>query len=117
MTLNELVEHLRRQASNASRITAQFRLDFDRDAAESLTWSDNVFEAAAELRVFERVIKHLTKPESKVTFDSIRGFALEEAVHGARYPKHSTSPVSNLVAEYETRAWAKIYELTMELGL
>ncbi len=78
-----------------------------------LEWSQGVFEAAADLDIATRILKSVT---GGTTVMFLAEFATKEAMHGARYPQHSSSPVSNYTLTLRTAAWAKMAETLTDLA-
>lgn len=85
------------------------------DVREVVRWHGaDVLLAAARCAVFARVVEALRAvgtPESKATVETIREYAVKEALRRVVFPSHSTSPLANLDAECEGQAWGEVAEL------
>ncbi len=81
--------------------------------AHELEWSSGLFDYAAEAKVLQRAIMTVWGGEERgepVSLETLLRIANQEALRGARYPKHSTSAPSNLMHQAETAAWANLSE-------
>lgn len=76
------------------------------DPAYSLAWGDEAFRTAAELRVLKQLVNDLG--EEQATIKQITAALTIRVLYGAKYPSHSTSPTSNLIAQYELAACASL---------
>lgn len=107
-TQEALAAEMRTFAERELRYAAQILLPWAQRFADNpysaLDWSMPAFEAAAREYVAKLVLSSLDK--GNATPESIKTFALREALSGARHPHRSTSAPANLVAECTTSAWA-----------
>ena len=77
----------------------------------SLSSAENTVTGLGTHLICQRAIAWLRREEKPITVDELRIHALTEAVRFAKYGHHSTSPMSNIVAEAEASAWAEIAEI------
>lgn len=77
----------------------KFLLEFTKDPAYALSWSNNTFKDAAELRVNKQIM--LALQDGDADLDNIRSTLMERVLHKSKYPPQSTSPTSNLIEQYE----------------
>jgi hypothetical protein len=89
-------------ATDATRTLAAFKKGFDASPVDAFRWSESAIEAAAVFDVYGTLLALLDEKGFAVAL----GIAAENALNGAQYPQHSTSSVSNLVAEAKTAAFA-----------
>ena len=109
-TAEELLPHLQRRIETAQHILDTFEADFKKDPVRALVWSQDTFVAAARLQVNSEVLKHLAEGCS---LENLRKTVTQYALAGAKFPKFSTSPCTNLMEAYRTAAYA---EITEDLG-
>lgn len=77
------------------------------NAAYELEWSNNTFERAAKLKGYIILLRAL---EKDISISEIREYFLKLVMDGARGPSFSTSPTTNLIAQYFTKACACLAE-------
>lgn len=88
---------------------AKFTADFAKNPNYAMKWSDGTMRAAAQLDVYTRLSSIIDAPENG-GLDVAFAYAREQAMRYARYNNHSTSPISNLMAELEAAAYAEFAE-------
>jgi hypothetical protein len=81
---------------------------FQKNPAYALEWSNDIFDYAAELKVYSIAIEALKAPEA---LENMRDFAKERVSYHIRNPQRSTSQQSNLIFQSEGRAWGQLLEL------
>lgn len=88
---------------------AEFKKNLDKHPTYALSWSGDVFQAAATYEVAVEVKNYF---EAGVEWADLVDKALKEALRGARNlgNSRSTSNCSNLVDDAKTKAWADAYE-------
>jgi len=97
------VESLSRLAGYEDAQVAAWGVKFAADPAYAFECASNVAEAAAKARVFRTLAVMTLECGPFKTF----AYAQEQALRGARWPSHSTSPMANLMHEADTAAWAE----------
>jgi hypothetical protein len=107
-TLEFLAEHGK---SYAEEKIKEFHEKFLENPSHHLEWAGNLFEQAAKLEVYGRVLQ--LKGQRPVPDDEVvqhfSDFARDAAIRGARWPSRSTSPLANLSDQAKTSAWANLY--------
>ena len=95
-----------------SKVVAQnklnkFKEDFEKDPLKAMHWSLDVFEAAAELRVWEEI-------ETAIKEGADLGDVIHDMNHAilseAQHANHSTSPTANIADQAKKRVLAKTYQ-------
>jgi hypothetical protein len=109
-TLNKLLAVLNRGIDEAKAELARFSEKFAEDPAYAFEWATGSVEAAAKLRAWSRVREALTTADTTATPETIQLYLTEEVLRGARSPKRSTSPMSNLVDESTLAAQAELLD-------
>ena len=97
------VECLDRTVRFQDEKVATWRKKFDSDPAYAFECASQVAEAAAKAQVYRLIIALTLEAGPFKALDR----ATEEALRGARWPSHSTSPMANLMHEAQTAAWAE----------
>ena len=99
------LESMERSARGA---VAKFTTNLAENAAYAFEWADAAAAGAAELKVCATVrawMSHETKP---ATLDVVRQELARQVRSGARFPKHRTSALTNLMAQNELAAQASL---------
>lgn len=96
-----VIEHI----ALARRRIESFKSDLDDGPFSALENCDSTFSDAAKLRVLTIVKAMLDRGDS---VEAIVSHAMKEVMRGARHPRDSTSPTSNLAHRMLTAAWAEI---------
>lgn len=117
--LGIIVEAVRSQIARAQATVDGFAARFAEDPVRAFEWSQGAIEAATRLDVFESAVLRLTdndgvpclERDGKSTIESLRAYATDKIMHGARYPAHSSSQVSNVVSQQTVSAWAQLVEI------
>lgn len=91
---------------------AQFANQPDR-AATHLEYSDDLFEAAARVRVFRAALRTL---EQTATYELATQHMLRSLLERARVPTKSTSTSANLLYQSVCSAWADVVDMIQELN-
>lgn len=111
-----LIEYLMMVRDRAAEETARFAVAFAQSPRWALDNCDNAFEAAARLSATKDALKSLTSTDSKATVESMRDYALRQALNVAKYPKQSTSTTATLLSRYDGAAWAEVYEFARDIA-
>jgi len=108
----KVIESLTEAIESADRAIEKFQAKLDSDPAYALEWSTGAFEAAAKKKVYSQVLawaQAATATEEEDLRDKMGPYLVEQALNMASYiANKSTSPVSNLLKEYELQAWSKV---------
>lgn len=107
--MKELVNRFNEIAKSNQTVLDKFTVDFAKNPAYALGWSNDVFRAAARVKIAQDLAKAFEN--EGVTVVKIRALLSDRIVQRAKYPPQSTSPVSNLMEEYETAAYAEALEV------
>lgn len=73
---------------------------------EKVFSSDVNVKRAATLAIHRRMLNALTAPDSNATLETLREYALNQALSGAKHVSHSSSGTTNLMDSYKTGVWA-----------
>lgn len=92
-------------AEMAQATLDKFTVEFARDPAHALNWSNGTFAAAAELKVAKMLLAAI---EDGATLANIRETLTSRVLYRAKFPPQSTSPTANLIEQYELAASAEI---------
>ena len=104
--MTTLLERFQRQAQYETATIEKFKLELDKDPAYALSWGNEVFRAAAKLKVVNEIINSLKDLEPA---ENIKDALMDRIMHKSRYPAQSTSPTSNLIEQYELAVCAEIF--------
>ena len=88
----------------------KFIEDFAENPSYALSWSLDIYDNMAELKVWKEVERVLITKDTKVTIESLKQSYLRFVLNGTKYPSRSTSPTSNLMAECLLSAQATLLE-------
>lgn len=100
---------------NEPKKIEKFAEELKKDPAYAFDWSLEAMEAAAKLKVAKQVKASF---DSGTSIEDLFKYATHETVRGARYVRQSSSPVSNVMHQFTTAAWATIAEfLEQTLGM
>lgn len=99
-----VVSFLSDRIKSAESKVARWARDLTDDPAMAFEWAEEVIAAAADLKVVRRVVGIIQEKGIEVA----RGYALKEAIRGARWPHKSTSAVANATLHEVTAAWADV---------
>lgn len=106
MTKEKLKSYLDKRIEEAQAVIDDFQKRFNLYPAHALGWSDNVFEAAAQLDFCKRLKDSLD--HESCTIELIKANATDIVIRASMSPTHSTSPTANLLATYQNKAWADL---------
>lgn len=92
-------------ATFATKLTDPERWDA---ACSAFEWAESAAEAAASVKVAKRILAwYETNPDYDMVVREVRAAVM----HAARFPKHSTSQLSNLMAQNEMAAYAAVLDV------
>jgi hypothetical protein len=109
-----LLRRLSGELASAASELARFQERFAQDPAHAFEWADAAVEAAAKVEVLGRARGFVEADD----FEDKRGGWL--AIHrnallvGAKWPRHSTGQVSNLLDRFRLSATAQLVEMLVE---
>jgi hypothetical protein len=92
----------------AQRQVDLFKESLDKEPAYALSWAGRVYDAAAQLKVYNAALSFLQDTEESVA--GLRAEANRQVLQAARNPSRSTSPWSNEMDRCEAQAWAQLAE-------
>jgi hypothetical protein len=96
---------LRNLIEDADRNIADWTERLAKNPCDAFEWSDGAMQRAAEKEVALH-LKAIVESE-KGGIDQAVAYAVEQALRGARWPSHSTSTITNVMAEFKTAAFAE----------
>jgi hypothetical protein len=99
-----LTDWLYRQIANADVVLESFREAFEGNPANALDGSRRAFEAAAMRAAAAEAVVYLDSQGEAYTLSVLK----DRLSNAAQSPTFSTSPTSNLMAQYSIAALAKI---------
>lgn len=121
-TLERLHENLTGEYDSARQAVDTFAYKLiDGEPATEFEWGVGAVRSAARAAIFSKFITEVESfqeddPGNEGRTDEealalLLDEARKQAIHGARDPKDSTSPMSNLVERYKTAAWAEAADM------
>jgi hypothetical protein len=81
------------------------------DPSYTLSWSQDVFAAAAEIKILNQVRDYLIHDgiyTAAAPVSNLIDMLTNKVISGAKYPSFSSSTTTNLISQYETAAAAMI---------
>ena len=102
--MNDPKARFESKADSARLTINKFLAKMMEDPAYALCWSDEVFQAAARLKVAKQIISFF---EGNFSAQQAREYVMDEVLCKSKYPAHSTSPASNLMEQYILAAYAE----------
>lgn len=106
MNKQELEQEIEFKLKFYSKKKEEFLKKFNEDSYSALEWGSQIAETSANERVW-LIIQHSLK---ELDLHKVFARISDEVLRGARYPQHSTSPMSNYMKQLEISAWAQAYE-------
>jgi hypothetical protein len=95
--------------SSGKEAVEKFAKDITTDnTAYHFEWAHGVMQSSATANVAKYFLNSL---DNNATFWNIRDNLQDKLMHGAKYPSFSTSPTSNLMAQFMTSGVAEWLEL------
>lgn len=116
-TLKDHKDTLEYQLDYSRRQVERWQGDFAKDPAHALVWATPAFEHAAAAKVYQLVLGGADRLAEKADYDdaavvaALLEYARDRMVEKAQNPPFSTSPTSNLMDQYEGKAWARVYRM------
>ena len=106
-----LIEALTDLGDRGSANLAEFEKRFAEDPAYAFEWADGAMQAAARKRACARIVAGLTGGDRPWTVPECERAIRAEVARAARFPKRSTSPISNEMELYNTQGLAEALEM------
>jgi hypothetical protein len=107
MKLDSFKEDLNFEIKSLEKTLEKWTLNFQKNPAHALSWSNDIFRDAAKLSVAKEVSYWL---EQKISLAETKKYALERTLRGAEFPPSSTSMPANVMEMQCTSAWARMAE-------
>jgi hypothetical protein len=107
--LERLRRHYEAEIAECNEALEKWRMKFADNPLFAFEWSLGAIGSAASLIVAEEILGAIDG--GVATRKTILKHAEKRVMTGALYPPQSTSPTSNLAAQYKTAAWANAVEL------
>lgn len=111
----ELIAHFRARVLVLTNTLENFKKNVGGDSwSLSMERSYHVFQAAARVDIFNKVIEVLSEKKrapsstTSATLSTIRKFAEDEVLRRATRPRCSTSPTANIMDQEDLAAWAEV---------
>ena len=89
----------------------EFAEAVQKDPSYILSWSQDIFAAAAEIRILKQVVDYLYHEghyTAVAPVSNLIDMLTDKVIHGAMYPSFSSSTTCNLISQYETASAALI---------
>jgi hypothetical protein len=123
ITVEKLLTRYESDISCREVSVGRFADAVQKDPAYTLSWSQDIFAAAAEIRILKQVVdylKHEVEHDSYLNLknevdytaaapvSNLIDMLTDKVIHGAMYPSFSSSTTCNLISQYETASAAMI---------
>jgi hypothetical protein len=108
LTRAEAVEGFKSEISRSNDQLRRFSNSFKESPFRAFEYASPSLAAAASLEVFTRALNALEGEGSKATVESLIEFHTDFVFRRARNPQFSTSPINNLMSQYEAVASADL---------
>ena len=111
ITVEKLLTRYESDISSKEAKIKEFAEAVQKDPAYTLSWAQDIFAAAAEIKILKQVRDYLTHEVNDTAADpasNLIDMLTSKVIHGAMYPSFSSSITSNLISKYETASAALI---------
>jgi hypothetical protein len=112
ITVHKLLTRYESDISSREAKIKEFAEAVQKDPSYTLSWSQDIFAAAAEIRILKQVVDYLVREASYVEdpapVSNLIDMLTDKVIHGAMYPSFSSSTTCNLISQYETASAAII---------
>lgn len=105
-TLEQLIANLTYEIQYYDEMLAEWAKQFASDPQYALEWSSQTFMYAARRSVYREVLAGASKEGA--TLESVRAFALGQALNAARTVQSNSSQPSNIAKEHVRAEWARL---------
>ena len=111
ITVQTLLTRYESDLSSREARIKEFAEAVQKEPSYTLSWAQDVFAAAAELKIFKQVVDYLIHEvdyAAAAPVSNLIDMLTTKVINGAMYPAHSSSITSNLISQYETASAAMI---------
>lgn len=111
ITVDKLLTRYESDIRSKEAKIKEFAEAVQKDPSYTLSWSQDVFAAAAEIKILNQVRDYLIHEVDYTAADPVSNLIdmlTSKVINGAMYPAHSSSITSNLISKYETASAALI---------
>jgi hypothetical protein len=111
ITVEKLLTRYESDISSREERIKGFAGAVQKDPAYTLSWSQDVFAAAAEIKILKQVRDYLIHEVDYAVdapVSNLIDMLTSKVINGAMYPSFSSSITSNLISKYETASAALI---------
>ena len=111
ITVDKLLTRYESDISSKEAKIKEFAEAVQKDPSYTLSWAQDIFAAAAEIRILKQVVdylKHEVGYAAAAPVSNLIDMLTDKVIHGAMYPSFSSSITSNLISKYETASAALI---------
>lgn len=103
-----LTSWFKSEVSSAERTIEEFKTRFAKEPMYALSWSDGLAEATAMAQLGGHIHGQLEQEGAGYDIQKMLSKLAREMRNEAQHPSHSTSPMSNLVAQAKLQVKAKL---------
>jgi hypothetical protein len=109
--LSKLTSFLEYRIEEANKKVEKFKTTFNESSHYALVWSQDVFDSVSTLHVFSRILACINEThDNSFTVETIKTHVQDVVSSKARMPDFSTSVTSNLISQYDLKAYALILD-------
>jgi hypothetical protein len=111
ITVEKLLTRYESDISSREARIKEFAEAVQKDPSYTLSWSQDIFAAAAEIRILKQVVDYLNHEvdyAAAAPVSNLIDMLTDKVIHGAMYPSFSSSTTCNLISQYETASAAMI---------
>ena len=113
ITVEKLLSRYESDIRSGEAKIKEFAEALQKDPSYTLSWSQDVFAAAAEIKILKQVRNYLIHEVNYAAVDAapvsnLIDMLTDKVINGAKYPSFSSSTTSNLISQYETASAAMI---------
>ena len=111
ITVEKLLSRYESDIRSGEAKIKEFAEAVQKDPAYTLSWSQDVFAAAAEIKILKQVRDYLIHEVDYAVdapVSNLIDMLTSKVINGAMYPSFSSSITSNLISKYETASAALI---------
>ena len=111
ITVEKLLTRYESDIRSREARVKEFAEAVQKDPSYTLSWSQDIFAAAAEIRILKQVVDYLNHEvdyAAAAPVSNLIDMLTDKVIHGAMYPSFSSSTTCNLISQYETASAAMI---------
>jgi hypothetical protein len=101
----KLQNRIARRIETATSEIAEFQNELAKDPMYAFRWSEGTLQVAARLSCYQTILTVLAAGK---TVNQVKALLARKVVEMAKSPSMSTSPMQNLMYQYEMAAWATL---------